>query len=229
MRIAEIFRSIQGEGRLTGTESVFVRTSGCNLRCGYCDTPYASWMPEGEDLAVDEIVARVEQSACRHVVVTGGEPMLFAELLPLCAALRRLGRHITIETAGTLYLPVACDLMSISPKLSNSTPSDEFGQDWIDRHERRRQAPDVLRRLMAEYAYQVKFVVATRADCREVEEYLAGLPEVDRGRVMLMPMGTQSAALAETAAWLEPYCSDHDFHYCPRRHIEWFGGVLRGT
>ena len=60
MRIAEIFRSIQGEGRLTGTESIFVRTSGCNLRCRYCDTPYASWTPEGEDLSVAEILARVD-------------------------------------------------------------------------------------------------------------------------------------------------------------------------
>ena len=122
MRIAEIFRSIQGEGCLTGTESAFVRTSGCNLRCSYCDTPYASWTPEGEDLSVDEIAARVDQLDRNHVVLTGGEPMLFAELIPLAARLRRSGRHITIETAGTLYLPLECDLMSISPKLSNSTP-----------------------------------------------------------------------------------------------------------
>ena len=61
MRIAEIFRSIQGEGRLTGTESLFVRTSGCNLRCRYCDTPYASWTPEGEDLSVAEILDRVDR------------------------------------------------------------------------------------------------------------------------------------------------------------------------
>ena len=59
MRIAEIFRSLQGEGRLTGVDSVFVRLSGCNLRCGFCDTPYASWSPEGEDLSVDEILDRI--------------------------------------------------------------------------------------------------------------------------------------------------------------------------
>ncbi len=60
MRIAEIYKSVQGEGFLTGVESTFVRTSGCNLRCWYCDTPYTSWQPEGEDLAVHEILARVE-------------------------------------------------------------------------------------------------------------------------------------------------------------------------
>jgi len=265
MRIAEIFRSIQGEGRLTGTESVFVRTSGCNLRCAYCDTPYASWMPEGEDLSVDEILARVEELAAeemgagsvgrkgeRHrggdvpptamptgatepvpvfpsyVVITGGEPMLFAELIPLCAALRRQGRHITIETAGTLYLPVACDLMSISPKLSNSSPPPQGDPRWTWRHETNRTAPEVVRRLVAEYDYQVKFVVDNLADCAEAEQYLAAFPEIDRARAMLMPQGTDAADLAEKGRWLEPYCRAHDLGFCPRRHIEWFGS-RRGT
>src|SRR5262245_8062758 len=125
MRVAEIYRSIQGEGLLTGTESVFVRASGCNLRCWYCDTPFTSWSPEGDDLSVEEIVSRVLEYRCEHVVLTGGEPMLFAELIPLAAALRKAEKHITIETAGTLYLPVACDLMSISPKLANSTPNED--------------------------------------------------------------------------------------------------------
>ena len=96
--------------------------SGCNLRCWFCDTPFTSWQPEGSDYAVDEIVAEIEEWDCRHVVLTGGEPMLFAELIPLAEVLRESGRHITVETAGTLFLPVECDLMSISPKLSSSGP-----------------------------------------------------------------------------------------------------------
>jgi 7-carboxy-7-deazaguanine synthase len=229
MRIAEIYKSIQGEGFLTGTPSVFVRASGCNLRCRFCDTPFASWRPEGEHLTAEEILARVEAIDAAHVVLTGGEPMIFPESVELTAALRRLGRHITIETAGTRYLPVACDLMSVSPKLSNSTPAAEENPAWAERHERRRHAPDAIRRLIAAYAYQVKFVVESVADCREVDEYLAGFPEIDRGRVMLMPMGTEPAGLAEIGLWLEPYCAEHGLHYCPRRHVEWFGGVLRGT
>ena len=169
MRIAEIFCSIQGEGRLTGTESIFVRTSGCNLRCGYCDTPYASWTPEGEDLSVAEILERIEQlgisiaksRGLRHAVLTGGEPMLSAELIPLSTDLRQNGWHITIETSGTLYLPVACDLMSISPKLSNSTPSPQRDPHWSRRHALARHAPEVIRRLTAEYDYQLKFVIDT--------------------------------------------------------------------
>jgi 7-carboxy-7-deazaguanine synthase len=155
--------------------------------------------------------------------------MIFAESVELTMALRHLGRHITIETAGTRYLPVACDLMSISPKLSNSTPDPFDHSSWNARHERRRHAPDVIRQLVAEYPYQLKFVVETMDDCREVEQYLSGFPEVDHGRVMLMPMGTDAAALADTAIWLEPYCARHGWHYCPRRHVEWFGGVVRGT
>jgi 7-carboxy-7-deazaguanine synthase len=228
MRISEIFRSLQGEGRLTGVESAFVRTSGCNLRCGYCDTPYASWTPEGEDLSVGDILARVDALGCSHVVVTGGEPMLFAELIPLCAALRERQRHVTIETAGTLYLPVACDLMSISPKLSNSTPPPDGDPRWTRRHELSRRVPDVVRRLMAEYDYQLKFVIDTPGDCEEVEQYLAALPVADRSRVMLMPQGIDRAELAAKAEWLQPYCEQHRLTYCPRQHIEWFGS-RRGT
>jgi 7-carboxy-7-deazaguanine synthase len=228
MRIAEIYPSVQGEGLLTGTASTFVRASGCNLRCRFCDSPFTSWTPEGADLAVDEILARVARLGNTHVVLTGGEPMLFAELIPLTAGLRAAGRHITIETAGTLYLPVECDLMSISPKLSNSTPTAAQAPRWPARHDRTRHAPDVVRRLIAEYPYQVKFVVDSRADCVEVEEYLSEVAEIERSRAMLMPQGTDAETLDRQAEWLEPYCHEHDLRYCPRRHIEWFGFV-RGT
>ena len=159
-----------------------------------------------------------------HAVLTGGEPMLFAELVPLTAGLRERGWHITIETAGTLYLPVACDLMSISPKLANSTPSPEQDPKWESRHEQGRHVPEVVRRLLREYAFQLKFVIDQPGDCREVESYLAGLPEVAGDRVLLMPQGVDAAVLREKATWLEPYCRQHGYRYCPRRQIEWFGG-----
>jgi len=228
MRVAEIYQSVQGEGFLSGTESTFVRTSGCNLRCWYCDTPYASWFPEGEDLSVDEILARCGRAARGHVVITGGEPMLFAELIPLCERLRAAGAHLTIETAGTLYLPVTCDLMSISPKLANSTPILTAAGPWRRRHERTRHVPEVIRRLIQQYVYQFKFVVQSSEDCQDVERYLEALPEIDRARVMLMPQGTDREALARQAEWLEPYCQASGLHFCPRKHIEWFG-LVRGT
>jgi 7-carboxy-7-deazaguanine synthase len=228
MKIAEIYRSVQGEGLLTGVSSVFVRTSGCNLRCWYCDTPFASWRPEGRDMAIDEIVAQVEEWDTQHVVITGGEPMLFAELVPLCAALRCINRHITIETAGTLHLPVACDLMSISPKLASSAPSADVYPRWHRRHQRERHRPDVVRQLVAEQEYQVKFVVDTPADLADVTHYLSEIPEIARGRVLLMPQGTDQEQLDARTRWLRPHCELLGLIFCPRKQIEWFGPV-RGT
>lgn len=228
MRVAEIYESIQGEGALTGTRSVFVRASGCNLRCVYCDTPYASWNPEGDDFSVDEIVDSVTQWDAVHVVLTGGEPMLFAELVPLCDRFRELNFHITIETAGTLYLPLACDLMSISPKLSNSTPSREHSARWHQRHEDSRHVPKTIRRLVDEYDYQFKFVVGSLADAEEVIAYLDQFPGVARSRVMLMPEGCDQTRLTDLQQWLEPFCQQRGLRFCPRRQIEWFGAV-RGT
>ena len=227
MLITEIFRSLQGEGRLTGAECAFVRVCGCNLRCGYCDTAYASWTPEGREMTAAEILERVHELAIpgpvRHIVLTGGEPMLFGEIVPLGIALRQAGWHITIETSGTRYLPVACDLMSISPKLSNSTPPPDGDPRRVARHEANRHEPQVVGRLIAEYDYQFKFVVGAPADCREVEDYLAAMPQIDRRRAMLMPQGVETAALEKIAQWLEPYCAEHGLTFCPRKHIEWFG------
>jgi 7-carboxy-7-deazaguanine synthase len=230
VRIAEIFRSLQGEGLLTGTPSVFVRASGCNLRCGFCDTPYTSWEPEGEDFSVEEILHIVDDllgagKSCRHAVLTGGEPMLFAELVPLAAALRSRGLHITVETAGTLYLPLACDLMSISPKLSNSTPPNSRDPHWNRRHERSRNVPEVIRQLVRDYAYQIKFVIDSPRDCEEVEAWLAGFPEIERSRVQLMPQGVDVVTLERQANWLMPYCEKNRLQFCPRKHIEWFGNI----
>jgi 7-carboxy-7-deazaguanine synthase len=139
--IAETFYSVQGEGKLTGVPSFFVRLSGCNLRCKWCDTPYASWSPEGASHDVDAIVNAAKQTGSRHVVITGGEPFIFKQLPALCGAMKSANMHITIETAGTVYAQVDCDLLSISPKLANSTPwsdpRDPSGE-WATRHEQRR-------------------------------------------------------------------------------------------
>jgi 7-carboxy-7-deazaguanine synthase len=276
MLIAEIFSSLQGEGLLTGMPSVFVRASGCNLRCWFCDTPYTSWQPEGEDWSVEAVVEEVERLAVigtvprvdhheppaedtalvstntltpglsqrergpstvgpadrtniRHVVITGGEPMLFAEMIPLCQRLKELDFHITMETAGTLFLPVECDLMSISPKLANSVPSVErAGGKWAARHERTRHRPDVMERLMRDYDYQLKFVIDSPADLAEVNDWLDHIREVDKGRVLLMPQGIDTQALNNIGQWLEPCCREQGFVFCPRKHIEWFG-ARRGT
>ncbi len=219
MRIAEIFYSVQGEGALVGVPSIFVRTSGCNLRCSWCDTPYTSWNPEGEDLAIDEIVERSAlHSAARHIVLTGGEPMIAPGIAELSQRLRERGMHITIETAGTVFTPVACDLMSISPKLSNSTPEGAFRAQ----HERLRLQPDVLRRLMARYVFQLKFVIAREEDMGEVCALVSQL-EAPASKVILMPEGTRADILRERGVWLAEVCKRYGFRFTPRLHVDLYG------
>ena len=222
MRIAEIFYSIQGEGSLAGVPSVFVRTSGCNLRCVWCDTPYTSWEPEGSECSVDAVVEEVLRHPARHAVVTGGEPMIAKDIAALTEALRARGLHITVETAGTVYAPVACDLMSISPKLSNSTPRERGGGRWAAQHDRLRIQPEVLRRLMRDYEYQLKFVVASPADLDEIRALVAEL-EADRGRVMLMPEGIDPQVLRERSQWIVEVCKQEAFRFSPRLHVDIWG------
>lgn len=228
VRIAEIYRSIQGEGLLTGQPSTFVRASGCNLRCWFCDTPHASWNPEGEDLSVAEILGRIELLEVDKVVLTGGEPMLFAEMIPLCEGIQRSGRHITIETAGTLHLPLPCDLMSISPKLSNSAPDSQEFPRWHKRHEQTRDQPEVIQRLIDQFEYQFKFVIDKREDCDEVLTYLGRFPGILRDRIYVMPQGTEQTQLNAITQWLKPWSEEHGLQFCYRKQIEWFG-FARGT
>lgn len=227
MKISEIFYSIQGEGVLVGMPSVFVRTSGCNLRCTWCDTPYTSWEPEGDELSLDDVLAAVRQHAAGHVVVTGGEPMIAPEIVRLTELLKALDLHITIETAGTRFEPVVCDLMSISPKLSNSTPTEREGGRWANQHDRLRLQHGILRRLMKSYTYQLKFVIAQETDLREVEVLVSEL-DADRNRVLLMPEGRNVEEITERSRWLAEICKAEGFRFCPRLHIYLYGNT-RGT
>jgi 7-carboxy-7-deazaguanine synthase len=219
MRLSEMFYSVQGEGMLAGVPSVFIRTTGCNLRCSWCDTPYTSWQPEGSEYALDQILGFVGQHPTRHVVITGGEPMLVSAIVELTGRLRALGQHITIETAGTVDQPVQCDLMSISPKLANSTPAEE---PWRTRHEQLRLQPDVLRSLMARYPYQLKFVMAAEPDIAEVRDLVAKL-DADPARVLLMPEGVDRDILRDRGIWLSSLAMREGFRLSPRLHVELFG------
>lgn len=222
MKISEIFYSIQGEGSLVGVPSVFVRTSGCNLRCVWCDTPYTSWNPEGEDLTIEAIIQRVLSFSASHVVVTGGEPMIAPEILRLTSALREAGLHITIETAGTVFQPVACDLMSISPKLKNSTPFEREGGRWAAQHDRLRYQPDVLRRLMSHYPHQLKFVVSAESDLDEItaiRKELGALPQ----SIILMPEGVDRDTLQARGLWITEICKREGYRFSPRLHVDLWG------
>lgn len=154
--------------------------------------------------------------------------MLAPEIESLTRQLAEHRRHVTIETAGTIYREVACDLMSISPKLSNSTPTVARAGAWARRHEKTRLQLDILRRLTDQFPYQLKFVVAEPQDQLEIENLLEKIGNIDRERVLLMPEGIDVATLKAREEWLKPSAETAGFSFCPRRHIEWYGN-RRGT
>lgn len=219
MWISEVFYSLQGEGTLVGVPSVFIRTSGCNLRCSWCDTPYTSWNASGEHRTVEDLVNYVRQHSTGHTVITGGEPLLAPELGELTRRLASGGEHITIETAGTVDADFTCDLISISPKLANSVPSDP---EWRDRHNSQRLSLPVLRNLTNRYPHQLKFVVSDPSDLVEIQDLLAEL-HTSRDRVILMPEGISQTTLNERSRWLADICKTHGFRFSPRLHVLLWG------
>jgi 7-carboxy-7-deazaguanine synthase len=228
MRIAEIFYSVQGEGRLIGIPSVFVRTSGCNLRCVWCDTPYTSWRPQGEEWKINTITREVGKYPARHIVITGGEPFLAPELSELTHELKGRGKHITIETAGTIYKSVACDLMSVSPKLANSTPWKKENGKFAAAHEARRLNFAVLQQLVDEHDYQLKFVVDDKKDFAEIARVIGRLKNIEPSQVLIMPQGKRPSELREKSAWIVELCKKSGYGFTPRLHIELYGN-RRGT
>ncbi len=228
MRIAEIFYSIQGEGRFVGTPSVFIRTSGCNLRCVWCDTPYTSWKPEGEEWTLGGILAEVKKHPTSHVVITGGEPLLAREIEQLTTRLKQRIYHITIETAATIFKPVVCDLISMSPKLSNSTPWKREKGKFAKMHETHRLNFPVIQSFMDGYDYQLKFVVERKKDFSEIKAILKRLKNVDPTQVLIMAQGRTKRELNEKAPWIVELCKAYGFRYTPRLHIDLYGN-RRGT
>lgn len=229
MKISELFYSIQGEGKLIGVPSVFVRASGCNLRCTWCDTPYASWHPEGEEQSVDQVAGRVAQFGARHVVLTGGEPMIMPDIAELCDRLHAAGLHITMETAATVYKPVKLHLASLSPKLANSTPRDRDGGRFAPAHERQRLNVQAIQQFIdTSPDFQLKFVVAAETDLGEIDALLALLHRWSPSDVLLMPEGTDIATLRSRAGWIAEVVKSRGFRYCPRLHVELYGN-RRGT
>jgi 7-carboxy-7-deazaguanine synthase len=235
LRIQERFVSVQGEGTLVGVPSSFIRVSGCNLRCVWCDTPLTSWTPEGEPVELDELVRWCSEGP-RHVVVTGGEPMLFSPTAELTRRLRAAGHHVTIETAGSVWCEgLEADLLSISPKLAHSTPwarAAELGKPKLaTMHEAARLDGAVLQRLLSSFAWQLKFVVRTSTpellaeDLAQIEALLAALTLEGeaRERVLLMPEGTDDATLRAGYLAALSSCRERGFRLGLRLHIHMFG------
>lgn len=214
MRVVELFTSLQGEGRWAGVPSVFVRLAGCPLRCRWCDTPYA-WSPEaGEERGVGDIIQSVLEAGCRHVVVTGGEPLLAEGLEELLIRLHQAGKYVTLETAATEFREITCDLVSISPKLSNSIPAIEGEEQNVGRLN-----PAAISKFISRHDVQLKFVVDTVEDVAEIDDVLTPLPQLPAESIMLMPQAVNRAEYLEKAPRVARWCLERGWSFSPRLHV----------
>lgn len=148
--------------------------------------------------------------------------MIAPEVVKLTQMLRGEKIHITIETAGTVYQPVTCDLMSISPKLRNSVPHEREGGRWAAQHERLRYQPAVLKQLVKEYPHQVKFVVDGPGDLEEIGA-IRDEVGVARRNIILMPEGTDHETLRKRGEWIAEVCKRERYRFSPRLHVDLWG------
>ena len=226
---SECFESIQGEGSLMGVPSIFFRTSGCNLRCHWCDTPYTSFTPENKKVTIMEAVHLIEQYNSKYVVITGGEPLIqSAKVYLLCHLLKEKDYHITIETNGTRYVKGIikyCDLMSVSPKLSDSAPKIEQVQSehWINKHEKDRLDIETLNRLLNNCNCQFKFVVSNEHHIEEIEALQTILRNLTNNLIYLMPEGRTEKEVKDKQEWVVDTCIKKGWLYSDRLHVRIWG------
>jgi 7-carboxy-7-deazaguanine synthase len=222
MVINEIFYSLQGEGQLAGVASVFIRLAGCPLRCRWCDTTYAQSPSAGTKYTHEWLCEQISRYPANHIVITGGEPMTQVALPELLKTIRRPDVHITIETAGIMLVrDLPCELMSISPKLSNSTPVNTA---HVAAHESIRLNVGVVEELLKRYACQLKFVVDGRGDLDEIVRFVEQLPKMDPRAVFLMPQAVGRQEYLEKSQWLADYCLSTGFSFGPRLQVMLWSG-----
>jgi 7-carboxy-7-deazaguanine synthase len=218
--VNELFYSLQGEGRLSGVPSIFIRLAGCPLRCRWCDTKYALERDAGVEMSLRDIKDKIAGYPTRHIVITGGEPLLSDSIEELCQSFETDDVHITIETAGIKVVNnLRCDLMSISPKLSNSMPemAGESYQRVMTNH-------DATQSMIEHYDdYQLKFVVDKASDLDEIAEYIDLLEGVDPEKVYLMPQAVERDEYLEKSPLVSEFCMETGFSFSPRLQVVLWG------
>jgi 7-carboxy-7-deazaguanine synthase len=242
MIICESFYTLQGEGSFIGIPSIFIRTSSCNLRCGWCDTPYTSWWNEGNKITPDEVINRIwkEHGFVEHVVISGGEPMIQKDINTLVHHLEYDGHKVTVETNGTIFKEdVKPTLFSISPKLSNSNPHAANFPEGIRKNKSHDEVSDIIERArnthiknnnlktLKKYIdcgidYQMKFVVQGDQDMDEIREIVETY-DIPRNKVYLMPEGFTRKLQRARSLEVAEICKREKFIFCPRLHVELWG------
>ncbi len=186
LRLTEIFLSIQGEANAIGWPTVFIRLTGCPLRCVWCDTNYS--FTGGEKIDLDDVVARVDAFGVRHVCVTGGEPLAQRACIPLLAALCDRGYAVSLETSGAL------DVSAVDPRVSKVVDIKCPGSGEVARNHLENIA------LLAP-GDQLKFVIADRADYDWSVSMVRSRALAERCTVLFSPV-TETLAAAQLADWI---------------------------
>jgi 7-carboxy-7-deazaguanine synthase len=205
MWISEIFYSIQGEGPNLGKPAIFLRLSGCHLRCSWCDSKYTWEMKSGKEMNTEEIVKELKKFPCEHLVVTGGEPLIQQQ--GLTEIFKKLPNYyVEIETSGSLtsHLHDYIDQYNCSPKLSNS--------------ENKQIRLEPLPHEKTVY----KFVVSEPENVEEIKKFIKQ-HKLPKDRIVLMPEGIKKRELADRSKWLVEICKKENFRFSPRLHINIWG------
>ena len=207
--VTDIFYSLQGEGKLVGTPSIFIRLAGCPVRCSWCDTPKAWNTQEAQRVPVNEIIRFTTKYSAKHIVITGGEPLIHRNTTHLADELTKRKFHITLETAGIVFQKVRCDLLSLSPKLPGTIPLPSTFK------------PAILKRLINQADdYQIKFVVANRRQIDQAVQLLEHHTFISRDNVMLMPNAKTQSAYRRLVPKLAKWSLQYGLALCPRLQLE---------
>lgn len=186
LRITEIFFSLQGETRTVGLPTVFVRLTGCPLRCHYCDTAYA--FQGGQMMAIDDILAQVASYKARYVTVTGGEPLAQKACIPLLKALCDAGYEVSLETSGAL------DVSAVDPRVVKVVDIKTPASGELEKN-RFENIPHLLP------TDQVKFVICDQADYEWAKQILVDYQLPKRCEVLFSPSYSQQSP-GDLADWI---------------------------
>lgn len=210
--ISEVFQAIQAEGMLAGVPSVFIRLTSPGLRCTWCELPNVTpWALEGVDVYMGALLSAIRKQYVGHVVITGGDPLTHPDIVSLCEGLTGIENHVTIESPGSAFQKVKCDLLSITPKLKTAAPPKKAKGKGPKVEEEPYQL-DVLRQLTQHHNFQLKFLLRDRAEMEEVKEIVDAI-QADPARVLLIPEANKPKELREQSEWIVEACKFFHFRY----------------
>jgi len=210
LKISEIFYSLQGEGTNTGRPVVFLRTSHCNLACVWCDTKYTwdwdnyDYSAEVKEMSVDELISSISQYQTKHLVITGGEPMIQQrQLLPLVVEVKAMGYFVEMETNGTILpddnLNDLIDQWNVSPKLASSS---------IERSAREIERCYLFFTNHSKCYF--KYVINEPKDLHELEA-LVKKYRISANKIILLPQGNDRNEIIERGKWLSEICKEKGY------------------